>query len=702
MDAGNGFCVAPGDRVLQLAPLAFDAATFEIWGPLLKGGTLVIAPPGELSLQELAGILQEKRITTLWLTAGLFHAMVERELQALAGVKQVLAGGDVLSPEPVRRLLNAFSPSHGLINGYGPTENTTFTCCHRLAAGATLPSASVPIGRPIAATVVRVLDSSGQPCPIGVPGELHIGGAGLARGYLNNPELTAETFIPDPFSADPTARLYRSGDLVSWNPDGTLAFHGRIDQQIKLRGFRIEPGEIEATLLVHPAVAQAAVVLRQDDPANPRLVAYWVSSGGPSTGTPTVTGQELRSLLSERLPESMVPAAFMELAALPLTSNGKLDRRALPAPSFSGDREERIDPSTELECRLHALWAEVLGHSDFGVTDNFFLVGGHSLSSARLSARIEQQLGRRLPLSVLFQRPTLRELSGWLESSDTPASVSGFRSLVTLQQRGEAPALFVVHGGHGDVYIHLQLARCLAPHRPVHGLQAVGFDGSAPRHRSVAEMAAHYADEILRFQPRGPYHLLGYSGGGWYAWAVAAELHRRGATPGLIGLVDTGATADVHRRLRLRQLVRRQLQHLPHRVCSLAATDVSRWPAALARKRQALQFIAWTLLRPKGTPAPQALNPTATPRPTQPMRGDYFLQLHTYFRPPRLPLRTDVFASRSQMNKHQRLWTFYAQGRAILHPCLEDHTDYYNADWMAKFALELESTLAWMEADSSA
>lgn len=520
---------------------------------------LVIAPPGQLSLQELAAILQEQRITTLWLTAGLFHAMVESELQALAGVKQVLAGGDVLAPESVTPLLNAFPPGHGLINGYGPTENTTFTCCHRLGAGATLSSATVPIGRPIAATVVRVLDATGQLCPIGIPGELHIGGSGLARGYLSNPELTAEAFIPDPWATDPCARLYRSGDLVSWNPDGTLAFHGRLDQQIKLRGFRIEPAEIEANLLAHPAVAQAAVVLRREDAASPRLVAYWVAS----TGTAALTAERLRSFLSERLPEFMVPAAFMQLAALPLTRNGKLDRRALPAPSFPGNHEQRIAPSTQLERRLHALWAEVLGHRDFGVSDNFFLVGGHSLSSARLSALIERQLGRRLPLSVLFQRPTLRELSGWLESgdtpaagspaADTPASVTGFRSLVTLQHHGEAPPLFVVHGGHGDVYIHLQLARCLAPHRPVYGLQAVGFDGSAPRHQSVAEMAVHYADEILRFQPRGPYHLLGYSGGGWYAWAVAAELHRRGATMGLIGLVDTGATSDLHRRLRFRQ-----------------------------------------------------------------------------------------------------------------------------------------------------
>jgi pimeloyl-ACP methyl ester carboxylesterase len=372
----------------------------------------------------------------------------------------------------------------------------------------------------------------------------------------------------------------------------------------------------------------------------------------------------------------------------------------------------------------------VLGHSDFGVTDNFFLVGGHSLSSARLTGLIEQRLGRLVPVSVLFQQPTLRELSQWLAAADPladsrgdgpvataadrpaavagsvvatidgPASTSGYRSLVTLQARGEAPGLFVVHGGNGDVYIHLHLARCLAPHRPVLGLQAVGFDGSAERQRSVAEMAAHYADEILRFQPKGPYHLLGYSGGGWYAWAVAAELRRRGADPGLIGLVDTGSTADLHRRMRLRQLIRRQLQHLPRRARALVDVDPGRWPSALARKGKALRYIAWTLLRPQGGTAPQVLDPEARPRPTQPLRGDYFLQLHTYYRPPRLPLRTHVFASRGQQHQLENLWNFYARGQALLHPCLEEHEDYYNADLMPEFALLLETILGEIEAEA--
>jgi amino acid adenylation domain-containing protein len=467
LDPGNSYAISGADRVLQLAPLAFDAATFEIWGALLNGATLVMAPQVQLSLQELAGLLRQQRISTLWLTAGLFQAMVEEQLEALASVRQILAGGDVLAPGAVQRLLDRLPAGHQLINGYGPTENTTFTCCHRFAAGDAVDPGGLPIGRPIAATVVRVLDRDGHPCPIGVPGELHIGGAGLARGYLNNPGLTAETFIADPLASNPGARLYRSGDLVSWNPDGTLAFHGRIDQQIKLRGFRIEPVEIETLLLRHPAVAQAAVVLRLDDPANPRLIAYWVPQTRGPSGAAAASAEQLRVFLAERLPDYMVPAAFVELEALPLTPNGKVDRKALPAPSFSGDEEQRVAPSTDLERQLHAIWAEVLGHGEFGVSDNFFLVGGHSLAAARLVSRIEQSLGSALPLASLFQSPTLAALASRL-SDGVIHDHRSYRSLVIVQGQGESSPLFVIHGGGGDVFIHVHLARCLAPRRPVY------------------------------------------------------------------------------------------------------------------------------------------------------------------------------------------------------------------------------------------
>ena len=730
LDPANPYAVSSGDRLLQLAPLAFDAATFEIWGSLLKGATLVLAPPGQLSLQELAALLRQQRISTLWLTAGLFQAMMEEQPEALAGVRQILAGGDVLAPGAVQRLLDRLPAGHRLVNGYGPTENTTFTCCHPLIAGTSVDPAGVPIGRPIAGTLVRVLDPDGHPCPIGVPGELHIGGAGLARGYLHNPELTAAMFIADPFSTDPTARLYRSGDLVSWNPDGSLAFHGRLDQQIKLRGFRIEPGEIEIHLLAHPGVAQAAVVLRHDDPANPRLIAYWVQqSPGPygaadgvgavvmaaaaassnqtasataAAPTPTSTpspaspaaAHQLRSFLAERLPDSMVPSAFVALAALPLTTNGKLDRNALPAPSCSVELERRVEPSTDLEHQLLALWADLLGHHDFGITDNFFHIGGHSLAAARLIQRISDSGIAEIGVAALFQHPTIAELVQ-LSGGERPHDPR--RSLVTMQSRGEAPPLFVIHGGAGDVFVFLALAKALAPDRPVYGLQAIGFDGNLPRHTSVEQMAAAYAAEIRAFHPGGPYHLIGYSAGGWYAHAVAAELLRLSGSIGLLAVVDTGSTADLHRRVRAPMVAGHLLRRLPLRLRELVDTGPSQLGGFLHQRVSAMRFHLAGMRRQQPITAPEDLERRAV-NPTLLNHSDYYVKVQTLYRPPRLPVAVDVISTRSTRLQKEWVWRFYARRGVRWHPALDRHDDFFNAALMPPLADLLRQRLREIEA----
>ena len=733
LDPGNSYAISGADRVLQLAPLAFDAATFEIWGALLNGATLVMAPQVQLSLQELAGLLRQQRISTLWLTAGLFQAMVEEQLEALASVRQILAGGDVLAPGAVQRLLDRLPAGHQLINGYGPTENTTFTCCHRFAAGDAVDPGGLPIGRPIAATVVRVLDRDGHPCPIGVPGELHIGGAGLARGYLNNPGLTAETFIADPLASNPGARLYRSGDLVSWNPDGTLAFHGRIDQQIKLRGFRIEPVEIETLLLRHPAVAQAAVVLRLDDPANPRLIAYWVpQTRGPSgaaddvgavvraaaaassnqtasaiAAAPTPTSRpspaspaaahQLRSFLAERLPDPMVPSAFVALAALPLTTNGKLDRNALPAPSFSRDQEHRVDPRTERERELHAIWADVLGHDDFGITDNFFHIGGHSLAAARLIQRINDSGIAEIGVASLFQHPTIADI---VQLIDGERPHDPRRSLVTLQPSGEAPPLFVIHGGAGDVFVFLALAKALAPDRPVHGLQAIGLDGNLPRHTSVEQMAAAYAAEIRAFHPSGPYHLIGYSAGGWYTHAVAAALLRLGGSIGLMAVVDTSATADLHRRVRAPMVAGHLLRRLPVRLRELVDTGPSQLGGFLHQRASAMHFHLAGMRRQQPINAPEDLETRAV-NPTLVNHSDYYVKVQTLYRPPRLPVAVDVISTRSTRLQKEWIWRFYARRGVRWHPVLDRHDDFFNAALMPPLADLLRHRLREIEAGST-
>ncbi len=392
---------------LQLAPHAFDAATLEIWAPLLNGGRLVMPPPGELSLAEIGGLLTRHGVTTLWLTAGLFHPMVDSGLADLAGVRQLLAGGDVLSPAHVRRLI-AELPGTRLINGYGPTENTTFTCCFSVP-GAEPPEipGAVPIGRPIANTRVYLLDRDLSPVPLGVPGELYAGGDGLARGY-SDPAGTAERFVPNPFEAG--KRLYRTGDLARFRADGAIEFLGRIDQQVKIRGFRIEPGEIEAVLGTHPAVAQAAVIVRKEG-GEKRLTAYVVAR--PDARSETLP-PDLRAFLRARLLDAMVPAAFVLLDALPLNANGKVDRRALgriePAGPGTGTGDGGA-PRTEIEVLLAAAWGEVLNRDRVGVDDDFFALGGHSLLATQVISRVRQAFGVEIPLRLLFERPTVAGLA---------------------------------------------------------------------------------------------------------------------------------------------------------------------------------------------------------------------------------------------------------------------------------------------------
>ncbi|NTX09111.1 amino acid adenylation domain-containing protein, partial [Myxococcus sp. CA040A] len=348
---------AASDVWLHAAPVAFDASTLEIWGALLHGSKLVLAPPHALSLEELGALLVREGITSLWLTAALFEQMVATQPVALAGVRQVLAGGDVLPPSRVREYLARLPPGHVLVNGYGPTENTTFSATHSLRNGDSF-SRSVPIGAPLSNSSAFVLDASFQPLPPGVPGELFVGGDGLAWGYLNRADLTAERFVPHPFSSSPGARLYRTGDRVRWLADGTLEFLGRSDFQVKVRGFRIELGEVEAALRLFSGIQEGVVLAREDVPGDKRLVAYFTSAES------SVDGSALRTFLSQRLPEYMVPAALVSLSAFPLSANGKLDRKALPPPDFAAATSSGDDfapPSTLTQSRLASIFSDVLG-----------------------------------------------------------------------------------------------------------------------------------------------------------------------------------------------------------------------------------------------------------------------------------------------------------------------------------------------------
>jgi amino acid adenylation domain-containing protein len=398
---------------LHLAPISFDAATFEVWGALLHGSKCVLFAEKVPSTKEIGEVLKKHQVTTLWLTAALFNSVINEEPQALSDVKQLLIGGEALSVPHVKKGI-ALLPNGEIINGYGPTESTTFTCCYPIPRQLNDNLSSIPIGKPIGNTQVYILDSHLNPVPIGVPGELHIGGDGLARGYLNRPELTEEKFIPNPFSDEPGTRLYRTGDVARYLPDGNIEFLGRIDNQVKIRGYRIELGEIESILSQHPFVREVVVLAPEDSPGVKQLVAYIVFNRGQ-----VCTASEVRSFLRGKLPDYMVPSAFMFLESLPLTPSGKVDRKALPTPDQSRPELEETytAPHSPTEEILVKIWAEVLKIEKVGIHDNFFDLGGHSLLATQVIARIREALQAELPLRVLFESPTIAALALRIEQS---------------------------------------------------------------------------------------------------------------------------------------------------------------------------------------------------------------------------------------------------------------------------------------------
>jgi amino acid adenylation domain-containing protein len=487
--------LGPEETLLQLAPISFDASTFEIWGALLNGGRLVVMPPGAPSLEELGEALAAHGVTTLWLTAGLFHQMADTRVELLAPLRQLLAGGDALSLPPVRRLL-ATLPGVRLVNGYGPTETTTFTCCAELS-GEDQIGATVPIGRPISNTRVFLLDSRFEPVPVGIPGELFAAGDGLARGYFRRSDLTAERFVPSPFGQG--ERMYRTGDLARWRADGRIEFLGRADLQVKVRGFRIEPGEIETALAHHPGIA-AAAVLALDDPSRGKyLVAYFV----PREEIVPPAGEELRAFLSGRLPGHMVPWAFMSLQALPLTRNGKVDRRALASvvpERLSPRGRDVVAPRTPVEELLAGIWAEVLGVEGLAAGDDFFALGGHSLLATQVVSRIRSVLGVELPLADTFEASRLEDLARRVE--ELQAGGASAAPPLRPRSRTERPVLsfaqerlwFLDQLESGTAFYNIPVAARLEGPLRAEVLEAC-FAALADRHESLRTT---FADEAGR------------------------------------------------------------------------------------------------------------------------------------------------------------------------------------------------------------
>ncbi|MEX0805585.1 MAG: amino acid adenylation domain-containing protein [Candidatus Binatia bacterium] len=567
----EAYPLAAADRVLQLASFSFDFSVWEFFGPLLVGARLIMNPPGQhLDSAKTIEIIADQKITTVHFVPSALEVFLEDDgLQACNSLRRVFCGGENLPVKLQERFYSRLEAD--LYNQYGPTEaciDATFWKCEQGDF-----QQSVPIGRPIANTQIYLLDSHLHLVPVGVPGEIYIGGDGLARGYLNRPELTAEKFIANPFSNEPGGRLYRTGDLARYLPDGNIEFLGRVDHQVKIRGFRIELGEIESVLGQQAAVREAAVLAREDNPGDKRLVAYVVPR---QEAAPTIS--ELRSFLKQKLPEYMIPSLFVFLDSLPLSPNGKVDRKALPAPDQNRPEsdESYVAPRTPAEQILAAIWAKLLGVNQVGIRDNFFDLGGHSLLAVRLFAEIEKAFKKRPPLASLFQEATIEHLAS-LISENNPTTKTTPPSLVAIQPRGTKRPFFCVHTFFGDVLCYMNLARHLGSDQPFYTIEARGFNGIDEPFDDIKTMAAYYIEQIRAIQPQGPYALGGLCSAGIVAFEMAQQLRAKGEDVAMVALFDSQARPPRDEKLAYKPSFRDLLRDIPSWLIGSLELNRSQW-----------------------------------------------------------------------------------------------------------------------------
>jgi amino acid adenylation domain-containing protein len=553
------------DSVLQKTPFSFDASVWEFWAPLTSGAVLSFARTGgQRDPQYLIRTICEQKITTLQVVPTLLEALLaHNEFTNCRSLRRVYAGGEALRPKLLRQFKEAL-PETSLINLYGPTETTIDATHWYCQYEPTLRT--VPIGRPIANTQTYILDRQGQPVPIGVLGELHIGGAGLARGYLNREALTAEKFIRHPFSHDANARLYKTGDLTRYLADGTIEFLERVDHQVKIRGFRIELGEIEQLLAQHPQVKETVVSVYEPSPDDKRLVAYIVAKQGA-----TQNSSELRHFLKEELSEYMLPSAYVFLDTLPLTPNGKLDRKALPIPdSYRHDHQaDFVAPRNPVEQQLAEIWGKVLKLKQVGIYDNFFELGGHSLLAVSVVVEAKKRFDLDIVLGTMYQYPTIEEQAKVINSGcQQPAGYS----LIPLQTQGSRPPLFVIHTAP-----LVDLPLYFGKDQPLYFIRygmAAEINRSVHLPPSLEELASHYIKEMQELQPQGPYYLMGFSFGGIMAYEMARQLADHGQQVNLVALVDTYLEKGIRYLLPLRQIIYKLLKLSPSEFWALVKNKI--------------------------------------------------------------------------------------------------------------------------------
>ena len=515
---------AGAERFLLHSAHAFDASTVEMWLALVNGGTVVVAPPGHIDAALLEKLVGEEALTGAFVTTTLFNLIAAERPAVFRGMTTVHTGGEPGAPRAMAAVVQA-CPGLAVENAYGPTENTTYATLFPVRDGLSAADASAPIGRPIDGVRVYVLDRNLQPVPVGVTGEAYIAGKGLARGYLGRGGLTAERFVACPFG-EPGERMYRSGDLVRWREDGVLEYVDRADFQVKVRGFRIEPGEIEAVLAAQPGVEHAVVVAREDRPGEKRLVGYVVGDG--------LDPAVLRRGLAGRLPDHMVPAAVMVLDSLPMNGSGKLDRSALPAPEFGSAGR---DPEGPEEIALAGLFAEVLGLDRVGADTGFFELGGDSILALRL-VTLARQAGIEISPREVFSHQTVAALVRATAAPAVERAGTGFEPLLALQPSGDRDPLFFFPPGAGLAWAYYVFAALMGTDQPLYGLQVPGYREGEAMAGSIEELAAFYLPYLRSVRPHGPFHLAGWSLGGEIAFEVAAQLQAAGEEVGLLALID--------------------------------------------------------------------------------------------------------------------------------------------------------------------
>ncbi len=527
------------DRVLQKTPYSFDVSVWEFFSPLMTGARLVLAKPGgHRDPEYLATLIQNEQITTTHFVPSMLRLFLDvKDLARCASLQRVICSGEALSIDLVERFhANLGADLHNL---YGPTEasvEVTHWACDR--HGSKRPT--VPIGRPIANTEIYILDANLNPVPVGIPGELHIGGVGLARGYLNRDDLTIEKFIKNPFSKERTERLYKTGDIARFLDDGNIEYLGRVDHQVKIRGMRVELGEIEAALKEVAAVRSAIVTMRHDQVGDQRLVAYVIASENETSA------RELKLHLERKLPAYMIPSAFVLMDSFPHTVAGKIDLLSLPIRDVDASCEQEfVAPRNVLEQKLVDIWEKTLKIHPISVKDSFFDLGGHSLLAVSLFSEIAAVTGKQLPLATLFDAPTVEGIASILQQESSGASC-----LVPINSEGSKLPLFCVHAGGGNVLFYRDLARHLGPDRPFYGVQPRGLNGKQERHFRIEDMAAYYLEEIKKVYPSGPYNVGGSSFGGLVAFEMAKQLQEQGDSVGLVALFDTYAPGYLKRHLR--------------------------------------------------------------------------------------------------------------------------------------------------------